>query len=62
MIKGDRVLFVALWSTFYKQRGEVTSTTPHLMVRLDGDEHPMRVRDDEVIAEDDREVSMTGAE
>ncbi len=58
---GDRVRVVAAWSSFVGMSGVVTATRPHLMVRLDGDRHPIRVSDSEVMP-DFREISMTGAE
>ena len=62
MRKGDRVYFFANWSSFRTMRGEVTQTAPYLMVRLDGDVHPIRVHEREVVHEQASEVSMTGAE
>ncbi len=48
MRPGDRVSFVALWSSFLGQNGTVVAISPHLMVRLDGDTYPMRVHPKEV--------------
>lgn len=62
MIVGDRVLFVAHWSTYHRMRGTVTRVRPTVMVRLDGDTHPMCVNEREVIAEQPSELTLTGAE
>ena len=45
MKKGDRVLVTAHWSSFYRMQGVVKQTKPHVMVLLDGDQHPMRLDD-----------------
>lgn len=48
MRKDDRVEFHAMWSSFFGLRGKVVSTTPRLMVLIDGDRHPVAVGDREV--------------
>lgn len=62
MKPGDRVVFVAPWSSYRSQRAEVVSPPPGLMVLLDGDAKPIAARADEVIPDGPDEVSMTGAE
>lgn len=64
MKPGDRVLFVASWSSFKAMRGTVASTSPALMVTVDGDDDkPICVSRNEVVPLDaPSEVSMTGAE
>lgn len=59
----DRVRVCAHWSSFVGMSGVVTSTSP-LMVRLDGDAHPMRFGEREVVREggEPSSISMTGAE
>ncbi len=61
MYRGDRVLVTAQWSTYAGMYGVVTSTTPHLMIRLDGDRLPIRVSEREV-SYADAEFTLTGAE
>lgn len=48
MRKGDRVEVTAQWSSFYRMRGRVTATVPHLMVLIDDDAYPIRVGEREV--------------
>ena len=60
--KGDRVLFVALWSSFAGMRGTVTATVPHVMVRIDNDAYDIRVGVKEIAVDEPSSVSMTGAE
>ncbi len=62
MKKGDRVLFVAPWSSYRAQYAEVVTPPPGLMVLLDGDQIPIAARADEVIPDAPSEISMTGAE
>lgn len=62
MKKGDRVLFVAPWSSYRSQRAEVVCPPPALTVLLDGDTLPIAARRDEVVPDGPDEVSMTGAE
>lgn len=57
---GDEVEFIGLHNSFRGQRGEVKAIAPHLMVRVEGDTHPMRFTRNEVARVHD--VSMTGAE
>lgn len=61
---GDVVRFVGAWNSFEGQHGRVTENAPHLMARVEGDTHPMRFRDDEVVVIGDARdpVNMTGAE
>ncbi len=61
MYRGDRVLVTAMWSTYVGMYGVVTATSPHLMIKLDGDRLPIRVGDREV-SRSDAELAMTGAE
>ncbi len=44
----DRVLVTAVWSSFRGMRGTVTQVKPYLMVRLDGDTHPLRIEEPSV--------------
>jgi len=60
--KGDRVLFTAAWSSFHGMRGVVTSTVPHVMVRIDNDAYDIRVGVKEISVDEPSIVSMTGAE
>ncbi len=48
---GDRVLVVAGWSTFYGQRGRITSYEPRTMVLIDGEKKPMRFGESEIVVE-----------
>lgn len=62
-MKPRRVIVSANWSSFYGMAGEVIQTSPHLMVRLDGDKFPMRFGEREVSPEpESSSVNMTGAE
>lgn len=45
---GDRVEVFALWSSFKGMCGVVTSVTPGLMVRIDGDTYPIAFGEREV--------------
>lgn len=59
---GDRVRVVAHWSTFVGMGGLVTQVTPWLMVRLDGDKHPLRIEEPSVVLDEPSTVNLTGAE
>ncbi len=59
---GDRVRVVAHWSSFVGMKGRVVSTSPHLMVRLDGDTYPLRIEEPSVVIDEPSEISLTGAE
>jgi hypothetical protein len=51
---GDAVLVVGRWCSFYGQRGRVVSTSPPVMVRLDGeDERPLRIEPSALVPADD---------
>ncbi len=59
---GQRVLFIARWSTFLGKRGHVSQTAP-LMVVMDDDPKPIRVGEREVIPlEYDSAKHFAGAE
>lgn len=45
---GDRVVVVAMWSSFHTMKGRVTALTPHLMIIIDHDLHPIRVGEREI--------------
>jgi len=48
---GDRIRFVAHWSSFHGMRGVVQQLRPHVMVLIDGDTYPIRVGEREVIVD-----------
>ena len=58
---GARVVVTARWSSFHTMKGRVTSTTPHLMILIDHDVHPIRVGDREVALVEEP-LTLTGAE
>ncbi len=62
MRPGDRVRVVAPWSSFKDQRGELVTTEPHVMVRIDGDSYPIRMGRGEVVREPEEVLTFTGAE
>jgi hypothetical protein len=61
---GDEVRFRGRWNSFEGQRGRVVKSEPHLMIRVQGDTHAMRFRDDEVevVGDAGDAINMTGAE
>lgn len=60
---GQRVLFIASWSSFKGKRGHVCQTEPVLMVVMDDDPKPIRVGEREVIPLDfDSRRHLAGAE
>jgi len=59
---GDRVLFTAMWSSFFGMKGRVEQLTPHIMVRIDGDSYPIRVGSREITVDVQSLIAMTGAE
>ncbi len=59
---GDRVVFVAQWSSFYRMKGRVTQVTPHTMIIVDGDSYPIRVGEKEIALDEPSVPNMTGAE
>lgn len=62
MSPGDRVLFIAPWSSFKGQRGKVTQTEPCLMVVFPDDPRPIRVGEREVIPDPESQQHATAGE
>lgn len=59
---GDRVRVIAPWNTYVGLRGEVTQTTPYLMVRLFHERLPMRFDARDLITEEESTPHMTAGE
>lgn len=58
---GERVMVIAPWNTFFRQRGRVTQVTPYVMVLLDDERLPMRFDAGTLVAEQS-ERHVGGAE
>lgn len=59
---GERVRFVAAWSSFYGMTGAIVQMQPHIMILIDRDKHPIRVGEREIAVDEPSSQSLTGAE
>lgn len=62
MRTGCKVRIVAPWNTYFGLRGEVTQTSPFLMVKLHHERLPMRFDARDVITEEESTPHLTAGE